>query len=60
MQLYSGRGAAMLASPVNRDKIAPCPLGEDEMGIEILLLAFGVYAAIWLVVIAGSPFFASR
>jgi hypothetical protein len=27
------------------------------MGIEILALAFGVYAAIWLVVIAGSKYF---
>ena len=50
----------MLASLVNRDKIAPCPLGEDEMGIELLLLAFGVYAAIWLAVIAGSQFFGPR
>jgi hypothetical protein len=27
------------------------------MGIGILALAFGVYAAVWLVVIAGSKFF---
>jgi hypothetical protein len=29
------------------------------MGIEILALAFGVYAAVWLVVIAGSRYFGS-
>jgi hypothetical protein len=50
----------MVKSHRNRDKIASCPLGEDEMGIEILLLAFGVYAAIWLAVIAGSQFFGPR
>ncbi len=27
------------------------------MGIEILALAFGVYAATWFVVIAGSKYF---
>jgi hypothetical protein len=30
------------------------------MGIEILALAFGVYAAIWLTVIVGSKFFGPR
>jgi hypothetical protein len=30
------------------------------MGIEILILAFGVYATIWLVVILGSQFFGPR
>ncbi len=30
------------------------------MGIEILALALGVYAATWLVVIAGSKFFGPR
>ena len=30
------------------------------MGIEILVLAFGVYASIWFVVIAGSQFFGPR
>jgi hypothetical protein len=29
------------------------------MGIEILALAFGVYAATWLVIIFGSRFFGS-
>jgi hypothetical protein len=27
------------------------------MGIEVLAVAFGVYAAVWIVVIAGSKFF---
>jgi hypothetical protein len=30
------------------------------MGIGILGLAFGVYAATWLVIILGSQFFGSR
>jgi hypothetical protein len=30
------------------------------MGIEILALAFGAYAAIWLTVIVGSKFFGPR
>ena len=30
------------------------------MGIEVLLIAFGVYAAIWLTVIVGSQFFGPR
>jgi hypothetical protein len=30
------------------------------MGIEILILAFGVYATIWLFVIVGSQFFGPR
>ena len=30
------------------------------MGIEILALAFGVYATIWLVIIVGSQFFGPR
>ncbi len=30
------------------------------MGIEVLLLAFGVYAAIWVAVLAGSQFFGPR
>jgi hypothetical protein len=34
--------------------------GEDEMGIEVLLLAFGVYATIWLLVLWGSRYFGPR
>jgi hypothetical protein len=30
------------------------------MGIGILAVAFGVYAAIWLVIIVGSQFFGPR
>ena len=30
------------------------------MGIGILFLAFGIYAAIWFVIIMGSQFFGSR
>jgi len=30
------------------------------MGIEILVLAFGVYAAIWLAVLMGSRYFGPR
>jgi hypothetical protein len=30
------------------------------MGIEILALALGVYAAVWLVVITGSRYFGSN
>jgi hypothetical protein len=33
---------------------------EDAMGIEVLVLAFGVYATIWLVVLVGSQFFGPR
>jgi hypothetical protein len=33
---------------------------EDEMGIGILGLAFGVYATIWVIVIVGSRFFGPR
>jgi hypothetical protein len=54
-----GAGPARVKPPVNRDKIEPRDR-EDEMGIEILLVAFGVYAAIWLAVIAGSQFFGPR
>lgn len=34
--------------------------GEATMGIEVLVLAFGVYATIWLVVLVGSQFFGPR
>ena len=57
--LILGTAVARVEPPGNRDKIAPWA-GEDEMGIELLLLAFGVYAAIWLAVIAGSQFFGPR
>jgi len=30
------------------------------MGINLLILAFGVYAAIWLVVLTGSRYFGPR
>jgi hypothetical protein len=30
------------------------------MGIELLLVAFGVYATIWLLVLAGSSYFGPR
>ena len=30
------------------------------MGIELLLIAFGVYAVIWAVVLVGSRFFGPR
>jgi hypothetical protein len=30
------------------------------MGISVLALAFGVYAAIWFVIIVGSQFFGPR
>jgi hypothetical protein len=30
------------------------------MGIEVLVLAFGVYASTWLVVLVGSQFFGPR
>ena len=34
--------------------------GEAAMGIEILALAAGVYAATWVVVLVGSRFFGPR
>ena len=30
------------------------------MGIEVLLVAFGAYAAIWVTVLVGSQFFGPR
>jgi len=30
------------------------------MGIEILAVAFGIYAVTWLIVLAGSKFFGPR
>jgi hypothetical protein len=50
----------LLAESANKAKIRTKPIREDEMGIEILLLAFGVYAAIWLAVLVGSQFFGPR
>jgi hypothetical protein len=34
--------------------------GEAGMGIELLLIAIVIYAAIWLIVLAGSQFFGPR
>ncbi len=34
--------------------------GEAVMGIEVLVLAFGIYAVIWVAVLAGSRFFGPR
>jgi hypothetical protein len=33
---------------------------EDGMGIGILGIAFGVYAALWLIIIVGSQFFGPK
>jgi hypothetical protein len=57
-----GAGAAPLKLPINgsKIKIRKKPIWEDEMGIEILGVAVGVYATIWLIVITGSQFFGPR
>ena len=48
-----------MKSRAEGDNIAARP-GEAGMGIEILLIAAVVYAAIWLTVLVGSRFFGPR
>ncbi len=61
MVLRSGRWlqTARMKCRSDGDSIAR-PSREAGMGIELLLLAVGVYAAIWLAVLVGSQFFGPR
>jgi uncharacterized membrane protein len=58
--LYHGWLQAVVESVVKAPKIRESKDREDEMGIGILGLAFGVYATIWVIVIVGSRFFGPR
>jgi hypothetical protein len=55
------RGVGKLGGTVRQaNKTEKIQCWEDVMGVEILLLAFGVYASFWLAVILGSQFFGPR
>ena len=48
------RGNASLPAPSRRDET------EEQMGMQVLLLAAGVLAAVWIVVLWGSRYFGPR
>ena len=41
-------------------KKAGHPTREEDMGIQILAVALGILAAIWIIVLWGSQYFGSR